>query len=155
MLAVNLAAPIRLTAALAPGMVARGHGHIVNVASIAGWVGVGHEAVYSATKGGLIAFSESVRYELAGTGVGVTVVVPAAVADVVLRPPRPRLRAAVPAAARPGAGRGGARCGRRTKSARGLRAALDGRAGAPARRPAGRVSPRRRALHAPLAVELP
>ncbi len=80
MLAVNLVAPIRLTAALAPGMVARGRGHIVNVASIAGWVGVAREAVYAATKGGLIAFSESVRYELAGTGVGVTVVVPAAVA---------------------------------------------------------------------------
>jgi short-subunit dehydrogenase len=79
MLAVNLAAPIRLTAALAPGMVERGRGHIVNVASIAGSLGVAHEAVYSASKGGLIAFSESVRYELAGTGVGVTVVVPAAV----------------------------------------------------------------------------
>jgi len=79
MLAVNLAAPIRLTAALAPGMVERGRGHIVNVASIAGSIGVAHEAVYSATKSGLIVFSESVRYELAGTGVGVTVVVPAAV----------------------------------------------------------------------------
>ena len=80
MLALNLAAPIRLTAALAPGMAARGRGHIVNVVSIAGALGVAHEAVYSATKGGLIAFSESVRYELAGSGVGVTVVVPAAVA---------------------------------------------------------------------------
>ena len=80
MLSVNLAAPIRLTAALAPGMVERGWGHIVNVASIAGYVGVAREAVYSATKGGLIAFSESVRYELAGSGVGVTVVLPTVVA---------------------------------------------------------------------------
>ena len=79
MLAVNLAAPIRLTAALAPGMVARGRGHIVNVASIAGLLGVAREAVYSASKAGLIAFSESIRYELAGSGVGVTVVVPAVV----------------------------------------------------------------------------
>ena len=80
MLAVNLAAPIRLTAVLAPGMVARGLGHIVNVASIAGLIGVASEAVYSATKAGLIAFSESVRYELADSGVGVTVVYPAVVA---------------------------------------------------------------------------
>ena len=80
MLSVNLAAPIGLTAALAPGMVARGRGRIVNVASIAGYVGVAHEAVYSASKGGLIAFSESVRYELAGSGVGVTVVLPTVVA---------------------------------------------------------------------------
>ena len=80
MLTVNLAAPIRLTAALAPGMVERGYGHLVYVASIAGLVGVAGEAVYSASKGGLIAFSESVRYELAGSGVGVTVVVPAVVA---------------------------------------------------------------------------
>jgi len=80
MLAVNLAAPIRLTAAFAPGMVERGRGHLVYVASIAGMVGVAREAVYSASKGGLITFSESVRYELAGSGVGVTVVVPAVVA---------------------------------------------------------------------------
>lgn len=79
MLAVNLAAPIRLTAALAPGMVERGGGRLVYVASIAGIVGVAREAVYSASKAGLIAFSESVRYELAGSGVGVTVVVPAVV----------------------------------------------------------------------------
>ena len=80
LLTVNLVAPIRLTAALVPAMVARGAGHIVMVASIAGFVGVAHEAVYSASKSGLIAFAESIRYELAGSGVGVTVVVPAAVA---------------------------------------------------------------------------
>lgn len=80
LLAVNLVAPIRLTAALVPGMITRGAGHIVVVASIAGFVGVAREAVYSASKSGLITFAESIRYELAGTGVGVTVVVPAAVA---------------------------------------------------------------------------
>ncbi len=76
---VNLMAPILLTAALTPAMVGRGRGHVANVASIAGYVGVAHEALYSSTKAGLIAFSESLRYELAHTGVGVSVVVPAAV----------------------------------------------------------------------------
>jgi short-subunit dehydrogenase len=79
MLRINLAVPLRLTAALAPGMIERGRGHIVNVASIAGYIGVPHEAAYSASKSGLITFSNSARAELAGTGVGLTLVVPAAV----------------------------------------------------------------------------
>lgn len=75
----NLMAPIRLTRALLPGMLERGRGHVVNVASIAGHVGVREEAVYAATKAGLIAFSESLRQELAGTAVGVSVVSPGVV----------------------------------------------------------------------------
>jgi short-subunit dehydrogenase len=80
MLRVNLAAPMHLCAALAPGMVRRGRGHIVNVGSIAGYMGVPREAAYSASKAGLIVYSDSLRAELAGTGVHVTVVLPAAVA---------------------------------------------------------------------------
>jgi short-subunit dehydrogenase len=75
----NLAAPIRLTRALLPGMLARGRGHVVNVASVAGHVGVPEETVYAATKAGLITFSDSLRYELYGTGVGVSVVSPGVV----------------------------------------------------------------------------
>jgi uncharacterized protein len=80
LLRVDLAVPVRLMAAVIPAMVGRGRGHVVSVASIAGYVGVPREALYSAAKAGLIAFSESARYELAGTGVGVSVVAPAAVA---------------------------------------------------------------------------
>jgi short-subunit dehydrogenase len=76
---VNLIAPIRLTRALLPGMLERRRGAIVNVASIAGHVGVKDEAVYAGTKAGLIGFSESLRYELTGAGVAVSVVSPGAV----------------------------------------------------------------------------
>jgi short-subunit dehydrogenase len=79
LIAVNLAAPIRLTRALLPGMVDRGRGHVVFVASIAGATGVRHEAVYAATKAGLIYFADSLRYELRGSGVGVSVVLPGVV----------------------------------------------------------------------------
>jgi short-subunit dehydrogenase len=75
--AVNLTAPIQLTRLLVPGMVDRGRGHVVFVASIAGAVGVREEAVYAATKAGLIVFAEGLRHEL--TGVGVSVVLPGVV----------------------------------------------------------------------------
>ena len=80
LVAVNLLAPIQLTRALLPGMLARSRGRIVNVASIAGHVGVRGEVVYAATKAGLVGFSESLRFELAGTGVGVSLVSPGVVA---------------------------------------------------------------------------
>jgi short-subunit dehydrogenase len=80
LVAVNLVAPILLARDLVPAMVAAGRGHVVNVASIAGLVGPRDEAVYAATKGGLVVFSESLRYELRGTGVGLTLVAPGVVA---------------------------------------------------------------------------
>jgi short-subunit dehydrogenase len=80
LVAVNLAAPLRLTRALLPGMLERGTGFLMFVTSIAGRTGVAGEAVYSATKSGLDAFAESLRFELRGTGVGVGVLVPGVVA---------------------------------------------------------------------------
>jgi short-subunit dehydrogenase len=76
LVAVNLRAPIQLTRALLPGMVAGGAGHVAFVSSIAGRTGVAGEAVYAATKAGLDAFAESLRWELGGTGVTVSVLVP-------------------------------------------------------------------------------
>ena len=78
LLDVNLAAAVRLARGLVPGMVRRGRGHLVLVSSIAA-VGVRDEAVYSATKSGLRAFGEALRYELAGSGVAVSVVFPGVV----------------------------------------------------------------------------
>src|SRR6266516_1612048 len=76
---LNLLAPVRLTRLLLPGMLERGHGHLVYVTSIAGATGVGGEALYAATKGGLALFAASLREELAGRGVGVSVAVPGVV----------------------------------------------------------------------------
>jgi short-subunit dehydrogenase len=76
---VNLTAPMQLTAQLAPGMIARGSGRLVFVSSIAGTTGVRGEAAYAASKGGLGYFAESLGYELADSGVGVSLVVPGVV----------------------------------------------------------------------------
>src|SRR5215472_13853395 len=76
LVAVNLTAPMQLTRLLLPGMVARGRGRVVFVSSIAGATGVRGEAVYSATKAGLVSFAESLAYELDGHDVRVSVVVP-------------------------------------------------------------------------------
>ena len=76
---LNLLAPVQLARLLAPGMAERGAGRLVFVSSIAGATGVRDEAVYAATKAGLNCLAESLAYELAGTGVGVSLVLPGVV----------------------------------------------------------------------------
>jgi dehydrogenase/reductase SDR family member 7B len=73
---LNFFAPVALTRAVAPDMVARGHGRIVVVSSIAGHVGTPLRSTYCASKHAVEAWFESLRAELHGTGVGVTVVAP-------------------------------------------------------------------------------
>jgi hypothetical protein len=73
---VNLTAPIVLTRLALPYFRRRGHGAIVNVASIAGQIPVAHEATYSASKSGLRAFTFALREELEGTGITVSAVSP-------------------------------------------------------------------------------
>ena len=77
---VNLLAPMLLARHLLPEMVERGRGHVVNVASLAGKAGPPYEAVYGATKAGLIGFTQSLRREYYGTGVSASVVCPGYVA---------------------------------------------------------------------------
>jgi len=79
LLAVDLTSAVRLTHRLLPGMIERRIGHLCYVTSIAGRTGVAGEAVYAAAKAGLDAFAESLRLELVGSGVGVSVIVPAVV----------------------------------------------------------------------------
>jgi 2-hydroxycyclohexanecarboxyl-CoA dehydrogenase len=73
---INLKGCLRTTWTLLPGMIDRGFGRIVNVASDAGRVGSSGEAVYSGAKGGVIAFSKSVAREVARNGVTVNCVCP-------------------------------------------------------------------------------
>ncbi len=69
LLQVNVAALMHLTYRLLPPMLARGHGKIVNNASIAGYAHFPGAAVYSASKAAVVGFSEALRRELADTPV--------------------------------------------------------------------------------------
>lgn len=73
---VNVLAPMQLTQALLPQMVARGSGRIVNVGSIFGSIAFAYFAAYSASKFAMRGFSEALRRELADSGVSVTYVAP-------------------------------------------------------------------------------
>ena len=76
---VNLNGVLRATKLALPGMLERGSGHIVNVASYLGEIPAAGLATYCATKHAVVGFSEALRDELADTGVTVTTVLPSAV----------------------------------------------------------------------------
>src|SRR5207249_4298276 len=73
---VNYLGTIYAMKAVLPGMIARGKGHIVNVASIAGRIGAPFEAAYSASKFAVAGLSEAVAIELGAKGIGVSIVNP-------------------------------------------------------------------------------
>ena len=73
---VNFLGSIRCCHVIVPGMVERGQGRVVNIASDAGRVGSSGEVVYSGTKGGVIAFSKALARETASKGVTVNAVCP-------------------------------------------------------------------------------
>lgn len=74
--AVNLLGTIRCCHVAVPGMVERGRGTIVNIASDAGRVGSSGETVYAGSKGGVIAFTKSLAREVAPAGVRANCVCP-------------------------------------------------------------------------------
>jgi short-subunit dehydrogenase len=76
MIDLNVRALVELTHALLPGMVARGRGRIINVASNAAFQPVPFLTVYAATKAFVLSFTEGLATELAGTGVRVQALCP-------------------------------------------------------------------------------
>ena len=76
MICVNLTAPMVLTRLVLPRMLERRRGHIVNISSLAGKVGLPYNGPYAATKAGLISLTKSLRAEYQGTGVSASVVCP-------------------------------------------------------------------------------
>ena len=75
-ISINLRGPINLHHAVLKGMSARRRGRVVNIASDAGRVGSSMEAVYSACKGGIIAFSKTMAREMARSNITVNCVCP-------------------------------------------------------------------------------
>jgi NADP-dependent 3-hydroxy acid dehydrogenase YdfG len=76
---VNLGGVLNGMRAVAPAMTKRGSGHIVNVASMAGKMGLPGLSVYCASKYAVVGLSASVRDELRSRGVSVTTILPSAV----------------------------------------------------------------------------
>jgi 2-hydroxycyclohexanecarboxyl-CoA dehydrogenase len=73
---INLYGPLNMHHAVLPGMVRNGGGRVVNIGSDAGRVGSSGEAVYSACKGGIVAFTKTLARELARAGVLLNAVCP-------------------------------------------------------------------------------
>jgi uncharacterized protein len=76
MIQVNVEAVVDLSGRFLPGMVQRGRGAVLNIASTAAFQPLPGAAVYAASKAFVLSFSEATRTELRGTGVSVTAVCP-------------------------------------------------------------------------------
>ena len=74
-LQLNLIAPLALSHAVLPGMLARGRGHIVNISAMAGRVPFPYTEVYAAAKDGLIGFTRVLRADYHGRGISASVLI--------------------------------------------------------------------------------
>lgn len=80
-LAVNLRAPIVLSRLLAPRMVRAGRGHLAFIGSMSGKAATRYSSLYTTSKFGLRGFGHSLRIDLLGSGVGVSLIQPGFVRD--------------------------------------------------------------------------
>ncbi|GIL28068.1 SDR family NAD(P)-dependent oxidoreductase [Actinocatenispora comari] len=85
----NFFGTVRVTHAVLPGMRARRRGRIVNIGSLAGWIGEPGEGFYAASKAALARYSEALRHEVWHLGIAVSLVEPAAFTTDVLRASTP------------------------------------------------------------------
>ena len=76
LIAVNVDALVRLTHAVLPGMLARGHGRILNLASTIAFQPAPYQATYGASKAFVLSFSQALWAETRGSGVTVTALCP-------------------------------------------------------------------------------
>jgi 2-hydroxycyclohexanecarboxyl-CoA dehydrogenase len=82
---INLRGPLNMHHLVLPRMISRGSGRVINISSDAARVGSSGESVYSACKGGIIAFSKTVAREVARNGITVNVVCPGPTDTPILR----------------------------------------------------------------------
>ncbi|TFI52991.1 SDR family NAD(P)-dependent oxidoreductase [Mastigocladus laminosus UU774] len=75
-LTTNLLAAMELTRLLLPSMLDQGNGHIVNISSLAGKKGVPYNSIYSASKAGLLMWTDSLRQELVHCGINFSAICP-------------------------------------------------------------------------------
>jgi 3-oxoacyl-[acyl-carrier protein] reductase len=89
-LRLNLRAPIILAQSFVPGMIDKGEGAVINIGSVSGKTGEANGAAYSASKFGLIGFTQSLYEEVREYGIKVAVILPGFV-DTPLIPPNRQL----------------------------------------------------------------
>lgn len=78
---VNLVSPMRLTQLALPGMLARGRGHIVSIASLSAKSFPPYIGPYTASKAGLLAFTKGLRLEFRARGVSASAIIPGLVTE--------------------------------------------------------------------------
>lgn len=85
LISINLRGPLNMHHLVVPQMVKRGAGRVINISSDAARVGSSNESVYSACKGGVLAFSKTLAREVARKGITVNVVCPGPTDTPILR----------------------------------------------------------------------